>query len=296
MPGRPDGAALEAALAQARAASDVAIRNRSSLQGGVVEAAKRRTRRLRHLDLRAERDRVRERVREQMQAHEERRLLAIARGGRDVCWTDQDTADPLVTVRIATYNRGPVVAERAIESVRNQTYENLEILVVGDACDEATSEAVRSVRDERLRFVNLPTRGTYPESPHARWQVAGTHPMNAALAMARGRWIAPCDDDDAFTPTHVERLLAHAITDRLELVWSRAAFRAADSWRVTAGPELKMGNISHGTVLYSLGLRFFRHSDTSWKLDEPGDWNLWRRMRDAGVRIGFLDDLTYLHY
>ena len=72
--------------------------------------------------------------------------------------------------------------------------------------------------------------------------------------------------------------------------------REGEKWRVTSGPELQMGHISHGSVLYSLGLRFFRHSNTSWKLHEPGDWNLWRRMRDAGVRIGFMDELTYLHY
>lgn len=120
--------------------------------------------------------------------------------------------------------------------------------------------------------------------------------MNAALVLARGRWIAPCDDDDSFTPNHVERLLTHAIENRLELVWSRTALRRGDAWRVTMGPDLKVGHISHGSVLYSLGLRFFRHSNTSWKLGEPGDWNLWRRMRDAGVRIGFLDELTYLAY
>jgi glycosyltransferase involved in cell wall biosynthesis len=231
-----------------------------------------------------------------MAAHEERRLLAVVRAGRDVCWTDDDAEEPLVTVRIATYNRGPLIVERAIESVLNQSYKNLEILVVGDACDEATSEAVQNVRDDRLCFVNLPTRGIYPEPRTARHQVAGTHPMNAALVLARGRWIAPCDDDDSFTPTHVERLLTHAIENRLEMAWSRTAMRKGDSWRVTSSSELKVGHIGHGSVLYSLGLRFFRHSNTSWKLGEPGDWNLWRRMRDAGVRIGFLDELTYLHY
>lgn len=288
MPGQPDGAELEAALAVARAKSEERIAPRATL--------KERTRRIRRFDYATERDCARERIRERMQAHDERRLLATARAGRDVCWPDGDTTNPLVTVRIATYNRGPLIVERALASVLNQSYKNLEILVVGDACDEATSEAVQGARDERVRFVNLPTRGVYPEDPRARWAVAGTHPMNAALFLARGSWIAPCDDDDSFTPTHVERLLTHAVENRLEMVWSRAALRFGDEWWVTWASELRMSQISHGSVLYSLGLRFFRHSDTCWKLGEPGDWNLWRRMRDAGVRMGFLDELTYLHY
>jgi hypothetical protein len=298
IPGHPDGAVLEAALARARSASDDATSPSSGpLRVRALEQLKRRTRRLRHPAPAAEIDRVRERIRERMEAHEERRLLTVVRAGRDVCWSDDDADDPLVTVRIATYDRRPVTVARAIESVLNQSYANLEILVVGDASDEPTSEAVQKFGDERIRFVNLPTRGIYPDAPRiARRQVAGTHPMNAALALARGRWIAPCDDDDTFTPNHVERLLGHAIDNRLEMVWSRAALRRGDDWWVTSSSELKIGHIAHGTVLYSLGLRFFRHSNTSWKLNEPGDWNLWRRMRDAGVRIGFMDELTYIAY
>jgi hypothetical protein len=298
MPGRPDGVVLEAALARARAEADgPTALSPGPLPGRALDELKRRTRRLRHFAPAAERDRVRERIRERMEAHEERRLLAAVRAGRDVCWTDDDATDPLVTVRIATYDRRTITVARAIESVLNQSYRNLEILVVGDACDEPTSETVRSLGDDRIRFVNLPTRGIYPEASRtAKRQVAGTYPMNAALVLARGRWIAPCDDDDTFTPNHVENLLAYAIENRLEMVWSRAAFRKGDDWWVTSSSELKIGHIAHGSVLYSLGLRFFRHSNTCWKLGEPGDWNLWRRMRDAGVRIGFMDELTYLAY
>jgi len=224
-------------------------------------------------------------------------LLAQARAGRDVCWTHDEGTDPLVSVRIATYNRGRLIVERAIESVLDQSYRKLEILVVGDACDESTAAAVLSIKDERLRFINLPTRGLYPDHPLARWMVAGAHPMNAALALARGTWLAPCDDDDRFTRTHVEQLLEHALRHRLEMVWSRAALRQPDGgWIVTKGPPPRRGQVSHGSVMYSLGLRFFQHNPTCWKLPEPGDWNLWRRMLQAGVRIGFLDELTYFHY
>jgi len=240
-----------------------------------------------------ERDVIFEQLSEALQRREERRLLAQARAGRDVCWpSGAAESGALVTVRIATYNRGRGIL-RSLESAVNQTYRNLEILVIGDSCDEATADAVLSVEDPRIRFVNLPTRGMYPPQQLARWMVAGTHPMNAGLVLASGAWLAPCDDDDVLTPHHVEHLLEHAVAHRLELVWSRA--RLVDEDRVT-GSEFRHGEISHGSVLYSSGLRFFQHSNTSWKRYEPGDWNLWRRMNAAGVRLGWLDELTYIHY
>jgi len=72
--------------------------------------------------------------------------------------------------------------------------------------------------------------------------------------------------------------------------------RDARGWTVRGGPPLQVGYISHGSVLYSTALRFFRHSMTSWRRAEPFDYNLWRRMRRAGVRMEFVDELTYFHF
>jgi glycosyltransferase involved in cell wall biosynthesis len=130
-----------------------------------------------------------------------------------------------------------------------------------------------------------------------RWMVAGAVPMNVGLALARGAWIAPCDDDDELSPDHVEVLLGAARARRLEMVYSKARRETAPgAWGVVGSEPLRHGRITHGSVLYSLGLRFMRHGATSWKLNEPSDWNLWKRMRRIGVRIGFLDRVTYTHY
>jgi hypothetical protein len=237
-------------------------------------------------------------VREWTTTMDERRQLIDSRRGRDVCWTEAvDEEAPLVTIRIATYNRGRLVVDRAITSALEQSYKNVEVLVVGDACDDLTAEAVTGVNDPRLRFVNLPRRGLYPTKPIDLWRVGGVHPMNAALSLARGDWIAPCDDDDELTPTHVEELLAAARQGRYEMVYSKAVLAQPDgSWSMVGHQPLREGAISHGSVLYSAGLRFFSHSGTCWKLAEPADWNMWKRMRRAGVRIGFHDRVTYIHY
>lgn len=237
-------------------------------------------------------------VREAAATREDRSLLAQVRRGRDVCWIEEENeTEPLVTVRIATYNRGQLVADRAIASAMRQTYERLEILVIGDNCDEKTERAVRSVQDRRVKFLNLPHRGLYPADPMKRWMVAGATPMNAGLLLASGAWMAPCDDDDELTDDHVEVLLREARSRRLEMVYSRSAIeREPGVWEEVGRTPLVHGHVSHGSVLYSMGLRFLRHSETSWRRHEPADWNLWRRMKRIGVRIGFVDHLTYHHY
>jgi Glycosyl transferase family 2 len=238
-----------------------------------------------------------EAVRERLEAKSEHRRLVQLREGSDVCWAASDEAEPLVTVRIATYNRAALVVDRAIASALRQSYERLEILVIGDHCDEATERAVRSVTDPRVKFINLAEHGLYPADTMRRWMAAGSIPMNAGLAIAQGKWITPCDDDDEMTDDHVEVLLRDARQRRLEFVWSKAAFEVGPgNWVDVGKSPLVGGGISHGSVLYASGLRIFRYNENCWKLAEPLDWNLFRRMRAAGVKMDFLDELTYRHY
>jgi glycosyltransferase involved in cell wall biosynthesis len=236
--------------------------------------------------------------RERIAARYDRELLARARDGRDVCWEEANgDTEPLVTIRIPTYNRSDALAERALPSALRQTYERLEVLVVGDGTDAATDRLMAGVRDPRVRYVNLPRPGLYPADPQQRWRVSGTQPMNAALLLARGAWIAPCDDDDELTDDHVEVLLAEAKRRRLELVHSATeTFFADGSHGHLGAPELTVGQVTHGSVLYSMGLRFLTYSATCHRIPEPHDWNLWRRMRDLGVRMGYLDRVTYRYF
>jgi glycosyltransferase involved in cell wall biosynthesis len=234
-------------------------------------------------------------LRQRSEARRARATIDASRTLRPTMWAQ--TAAPLVTVRIATYNRGPLVAERAIASAQAQTYSNLEILVVGDHCDEATAKAVMAVKDKRLRFVNLPSRGVYPTQPERRWMVAGEAPMNHALDIARGAWLAPLDDDDEFTPDHVEVLLDACRERTLDFAYGLARMEVAEgNWETVGSWPLRLGQIIHASVLYSMDLRILRHDVNSWRLHEPGDWNLWHRMRDAGARMGFVDHVVVNHY
>lgn len=203
-------------------------------------------------------------------------------------------AEPLVTVVIPTYDNYRLLGERSIPSVLAQTYQNFEIVVVGDSAPEEAGSVIDEIGDPRIRFHNRPYRGPYSEDPQARWLVAGAPPFNDAVRRAKGRWIAPLDDDDAFRPDHLEVLVGLAQRDRLELAYGRAETHWPDGHREEVGqfPPAD-GILSLQMAIYHAGLApSFELELTDATFGLPADWGLFRRMLRAGVRAGMADQVV----
>jgi len=204
---------------------------------------------------------------------------------------------PLISVIIPTYNKGKILTERAIPSVLSQTYQNFELIIVGDHCTDNTEQLVKSIGDDRIKFINLPQRGKYPKKEWDRWLVAGSVPRNKGLELAGGDWIAPLDDDDEFSENHLEVLLRHAVENHYEMVYGVIKMEKKPGKWVNCGSyPLKERSICHNSVLYNSKLKFFKYNVNAWKRGEPDDWNLWRRMEEAGVKIGFVNSVVGTHY
>jgi glycosyltransferase involved in cell wall biosynthesis len=205
---------------------------------------------------------------------------------------------PLVSVIIPTYNRAKVLTERTIPSVLKQTYQNFELIIIGDHCTDNTEQLINEkFCDRRISFNNLSKRGKYPKNPHLRWLVAGGIPRNEGLKLARGEWIAPLDDDDEFSKDHLEVLLNYAFETGCDLVYGAALMeKTPGKWERVGSYPLTNGSICHLSALYSSTLKFFKYNINAWKYLEPNDANLWRRMQEAGVRIGFVDRIIGKHY
>ena len=129
--------------------------------------------------------------------------------------------EPLVSFTVATYTNLEALMERALPSMLAQTYERIEVVVVGDAAAPEIERAVKSLGDPRVRFYNQTYRGPYDEAGERIWYVAGGPPSNEALRLARGRWIASMDDDDVCRPDRVERLLKAARERQLEFCYGQ---------------------------------------------------------------------------
>jgi glycosyltransferase involved in cell wall biosynthesis len=111
----------------------------------------------------------------------------------------------LVSVVIPTLHR-PKLLLRAIDSVRRQTHEEIELVIVVDGPDPETVAAARSVNDSRLRIV---------VNPHS---LTAAGARNAGVDHAKGEWIAFLDDDDEWLPNKLERQIAFAAARPAALV------------------------------------------------------------------------------
>jgi glycosyltransferase involved in cell wall biosynthesis len=104
-------------------------------------------------------------------------------------------AEPLVSVVIPLYNSAATVAA-TLESVLQQTYRNLEIIVVDDGSTDEGVEICRRCRDPRLRIVQQRNRG-----------LAGAR--NTGIRHARGAIVAFVDSDDLWMPEKIARHVEH---------------------------------------------------------------------------------------
>jgi len=116
---------------------------------------------------------------------------------------------PLVSVVIPTYNR-PEQLVGAIRSVQEQTYENIEIIVVND-CGTEIGDIVTSMNDKN----NITyCRHAVHSGPAAA--------RNTAIKLSKGTYIAYLDDDDIFYPDHVETLASFLTNSGHKVAYTNA--------------------------------------------------------------------------
>lgn len=99
---------------------------------------------------------------------------------------------PFFSVIMPVYNRAGALAA-AIASVRDQTCQDFEIVVVDDGSKDDPRTIADSFADPRIRFFRQDNKG-------------GGAARNTALDKAQGRFIAPLDSDDIFLPDHLARM------------------------------------------------------------------------------------------
>ena len=92
-----------------------------------------------------------------------------------------------------SFNNGDVIAE-SITSVLNQTYKNIELIIVDDCSGDNSIEVIKEFSDPRIKlFKNTKNSGVY-------------FSRNVGMFNARGSFITTVDSDDIISKFRVERL------------------------------------------------------------------------------------------
>lgn len=102
---------------------------------------------------------------------------------------------PLISVVIPSYNRGKVIL-RSIDSVLNQTYKNIELIVVDDYSTDDTMDIVKNIGDNRIKYIKLEKNS------------GACIARNRGIDEAMGEFIAFNDSDDIWHSDKLEKQIA----------------------------------------------------------------------------------------
>lgn len=118
-----------------------------------------------------------------------------------------DDKDPLVSIVVPVFNAPVKALERCLLSLFNQSYSNVEFIIVDDGSDdECLAVEQRLVSAEaRARIV----KGGHKGVSHAR---------NIGIREAQGEWVAFSDSDDELNPLFINQALLIALGENVDLV------------------------------------------------------------------------------
>ncbi len=193
------------------------------------------------------------------------------------------------SIIMPAYNAAPYIGD-AVESVRAQTRDDWELIIVDDGSVDGTGDIVRSFSaDPRIRLIRQENQG----APAAR---------NAAAAEASTPFLSMLDADDAWAPDYLERVIGALEADE------QLAFCCCDAFifetdrvpgnrcskNVLMVPPVTLERVAARDfqVYTSVSLRrswFDRVGGFDAALHNAQDFDLWLRILADGGRARFLD-------
>lgn len=204
---------------------------------------------------------------------------------------------PLVTAIITTYKRPPNIVERALQSILNQTYKNLEIIVVDDSPQDY---------DQKTAVAQMVA--TYPDVLYLTYEAnrGACYARNFGTAAAHGEYIAFLDDDDQWLPQKIEKQLSAFTEEEIALVYCRHEVHYEITGETTYPKtkkcegyifeELILGNFIGSTsfpLMRTAALREVEGFDPEQEAAQ--DFDVWLKIAQK-FKIAFVDEVLIRYY
>lgn len=131
---------------------------------------------------------------------------------------------PLVSVVVPVYNTPADKLKRCISTISNQTYSNIEIILVDDGSEPTCAANIRALamQDSRIKVI----QGGHKGVSNAR---------NLGMAEARGEWLAFSDADDENESVFIEEALSIALSSHCDFVCGAATSLFAGDVKTSLG-------------------------------------------------------------
>lgn len=175
----------------------------------------------------------------------------------------------LVSVIVPVYNSERTV-ENCISSILNQSYENLEVLVIDDASTDSSLQVVKRFQHHSNLKVSRLDRNQ---------GVAVAR--NLGIRMSKGRYLAFCDSDDYWHKDKIEKQLSHMRITNTAV--SFTSYWMVDSFGQTLGLRVAPKSVDYQSLLLTNGIgcsTAIIDSNQTGMIEFPyyrkrQDWMLW---------------------
>ncbi|CAM3607037.1 glycosyltransferase [Rouxiella silvae] len=200
-------------------------------------------------------------------------------------------SNPLVSVYMPTHNRGVLIA-RAIDSVLNQTYKNIELIICSDGSTDETVEVLQQYteKDPRVSYVvNETSRGA-------------CFARNRCIELAKGDFITGLDDDDEFTEDRIKIFVDFHFSSKKDILTATrfykndAKINVGDIYQGDITSEMLgnanlIGNQVFTKTAYLRELGGFDINFPAWQ-----DYDMWYRLVYRFGNCFKLSQPTYIFY
>ncbi|MBU4315078.1 glycosyltransferase family 2 protein [Patescibacteria group bacterium] len=183
---------------------------------------------------------------------------------------------PLVSVIIPTFEHANVLTA-CIESVLNQTYKNLEIIVVDDGSTDNTREVLQKFAN-KIQILTQENQGSNPA-------------RNRGWKQASGEYLIFCDADVVMKLNMIEKMY-QALENNPQASFTYSAFKFG--WKIFHGinfdaKKLREHNYIHTTSL--VRAKDFPGFDP--QIRRLQDWDVWLTMLEQGKAGVLVDQVLY---
>lgn len=194
-----------------------------------------------------------------------------------------------VSVIIPVYNKEKYVKE-AIQSVLNQTYKNIEILVLNDASTDKSKDIILEIIEKHPEIIFIDEKEN----------LGVCKARNKLVDLASGEYILPFDADDVIDKTYVEKF-ADALDKNPEYSVVYCNVKYFQSQNKYICPNIDYEDIIYNNYLISSSM--FRKADfykagryKEW-LNDIGceDWELWISFTKKGFKFYKIDEVLYFY-
>ena len=196
---------------------------------------------------------------------------------------------PLVSVIIPYYNDGKYIHE-TLESIQNQTYQNVEIILVDDGSTEVDSiQIFNDLKRKRLGFKTYRQENAGPSVAR-----------NNAISHSKGKYILPVDADDKIDFTYIEKAVKYMEEhEQCGIVYCQAKFFGMRSGRWNL-PKYSLKQILFNNCIFVTAL--FRKAD--WEKVHGYDSNMrhgiedyefWLSIIELGRSVYCLPEVLFLY-